>query len=139
MLFVQYFGEHFRHPFRRNSGVKMAQRLLHYPVSYSIWSWKLNRLKSRFPPNLMDRMIVRASDEVKQIIPASNTLNVKDCLYPALGINGLPLISESSLQQKLWSCAVIYALQNVCISKRQNQRDFHFHSQDYQTIQLSFL
>lgn len=131
MLFVQYFSEHFRHPFRRNSGVKMAQRLLHYPVSYSIWSWKLNRLKSRFPPNLMDRMIVRASDEVKQIIPASNTLNVKDCLYPALGINALPLISESSLQQKLWSCAVIYALQNVCISTRQNQRDFHFHSQDY--------
>ena len=93
----------------------MAQRLLHYPVSYSIWSWKLNRLKSRFPPNLTDRMIVRASDEVKQIIPASNTLNVKDCLYPALGINVLPLISESSLQQKLWNCAVIYALQNACI------------------------
>ena len=115
MLFVQYFSEHFRHPFRRNSGVNMAQRLLHYPVSYSIWSWKLNRLKSRFPPNLMDRMIVRASDEVKQIIPASNTLNVKDCLYPALGINGLPLISQSSLQQKLWNCAVIYALQNACI------------------------
>ena len=79
----------------------------------------------------MDRMIVRASDEVKQIIPASNTLNVKDCLYLALGFNGLPLISESSLQQKLCNCAVIYALQNACIWTRQNQRDFHVDSQDY--------